>query len=38
MPNSYLAVLDGSPFVEEGLKNVKTRKARNLVYGIQANN
>ncbi|MEP7342583.1 MAG: hypothetical protein ABI977_32950 [Acidobacteriota bacterium] len=36
MPNSYLAVLDGSPFVEEGLKNVKTRKARNLVYGIGA--
>jgi hypothetical protein len=36
MPNSYLAVLDSSPFVEEGLKNVKTRKARNLVYGISA--
>jgi hypothetical protein len=35
MPNCYLAVLDGSPFIEEGLKNVKTRKARNLVYGIQ---
>jgi len=38
MPNSYLAVLNGSPFVEEGLKNVKTRKARNLVYGIQGSN
>jgi hypothetical protein len=34
MPNSYLAVLDTSPFVEEGLKGVKTRKARNLVYGV----
>ncbi len=36
MPNSYLAVLEASPFVEEGLKGVKTRKARNLVYGIAA--
>ena len=36
MPNSYLAVLDAGPFVEEGLKGVKTRKARNLVYGITA--
>lgn len=36
MPNSYLAVLEASPFVEEGLKGVKTRKARNLVYGIVA--
>lgn len=36
MPNSYLAVLEASPFVEEGLKGVKTRKARNLVYGVSA--
>ncbi len=34
MPNSYLAVLNACPFVEEGLKNVKTRQARNLVYGL----
>lgn len=34
MPNSYLAVLNASPFVEEGLKSVKLRIARNLVYGI----
>ncbi len=34
MPNSYLAVLNGGPFVEEGLRGVKTRKARNLVYGL----
>jgi hypothetical protein len=31
----YLAVLDASPFVEEGLRNVNTRKAKSLVYGIQ---
>ncbi|MFN0110461.1 MAG: hypothetical protein ACKVZH_16520 [Blastocatellia bacterium] len=34
MPNCYLAVLNGSPFVEEGLSGVKNRAARNLVYGI----
>ncbi len=34
MPNCYLAVLNGSPFVEEGLKNVKIRSGRNLVYGV----
>jgi hypothetical protein len=34
MPNCYMAVLNGSPFVEEGLKNVKTRTGRNLVYGV----
>ncbi len=34
MPNSYLAVLNSAPFVEEGLKNVKTRNARNLIYGV----
>ncbi|MGE0126584.1 MAG: hypothetical protein AB7U82_00655 [Blastocatellales bacterium] len=36
MPGCYLAVLDASPFVEEGLKDGKTRKARTLVYGISA--
>jgi hypothetical protein len=36
MPGCYLAVLEASPFVEEGLKDVKTRKARMLVYGVSA--
>jgi hypothetical protein len=36
MPGCYLAVFDTSPFVEEGLKNVETRKGRALVYGISA--
>jgi hypothetical protein len=31
----YLAVLDASPFVEDGLRDVKTRKSKTLVYGIQ---
>jgi hypothetical protein len=35
-PGCYLAVFDTSPFVEEGLKNVETRKGRALVYGISA--
>jgi hypothetical protein len=35
-PGSYLAMLDASPFVEEGLKGVKTRKAKTLVYGVGA--
>ncbi|MGH9938495.1 MAG: hypothetical protein ACREAM_19815, partial [Blastocatellia bacterium] len=35
-PGCYLAVFDASPFVEEGLKDVKTRKARTLVYGVSA--
>lgn len=35
-PGCYLAVFDASPFVEEGLKNVETRKGRALVYGISA--
>ncbi|MDX2040340.1 MAG: hypothetical protein SF097_03780 [Acidobacteriota bacterium] len=34
MPNCYLAVLNGAPFVEEGLSGVKNRTARNLVYGV----
>jgi hypothetical protein len=36
-PGCYLAVLDKSPFIEEGLKNVKTRKGYALVYGVGAN-
>jgi hypothetical protein len=35
-PGCYLAVLDASPFIEEGLHNVKTRKSKTVVYGIQA--
>ena len=35
-PGCYLATFDASPFVEEGLKNVGTRKGRTLVYGISA--
>jgi hypothetical protein len=35
-PGSYLATLDASPFVEEGLKGVKTRRAKTLVYGVGA--
>jgi hypothetical protein len=36
-PGCYLAVTDASPFVEDGLRNVKVRKAKTLVYGIQNN-
>ncbi|HKQ79660.1 MAG TPA: hypothetical protein VJ810_38560 [Blastocatellia bacterium] len=36
MPGCYLAVVDASPFIEEGLKNVEIRKGRSLVYGISA--
>ena len=35
-PGCYLAALDASPFVEEGLKGVETRKAHTLVYGVGA--
>jgi len=35
-PGCYLAALDAGPFVEEGLKNVGTRKGRALVYGVSA--
>jgi hypothetical protein len=35
-PGCYLAELDTSPFVEEGLKGVETRKGRSLVYGVSA--
>jgi hypothetical protein len=33
--NCYLAVIDGSPFVEEGLRGARLKKARTLVYGIR---
>jgi hypothetical protein len=35
-PGCYLATLDASPFIEEGLKEVKTRKGGALVYGVGA--
>jgi hypothetical protein len=35
-PGCYLAELDASPFVEEGLKGVKLRKVHTLVYGVGA--
>jgi hypothetical protein len=33
--NCYLALMDSAPFVEEGLRRVKSRKAKTLVYGIR---
>ncbi|MBO0859429.1 MAG: hypothetical protein J2P21_13290 [Chloracidobacterium sp.] len=35
-PGCYMATLDASPFVEEGLKNVRTRKGSSLIYGLSA--
>jgi hypothetical protein len=32
--NSYIAVLDGAPFVEQPLKNPKTRNLKSVVIGI----
>ena len=34
-PNCYLAVLDAGPFSDEGLSDVKRRKSKTVVYGIQ---
>jgi hypothetical protein len=36
MPGCYLAVTETSPFVEEALSNVQTRKGRSIIYGISA--
>ena len=33
-PGCYLALLDRSPFVEEGLKDAQIRKGQALIYGI----
>jgi hypothetical protein len=33
-PGCYLAVLDSSPFIEEGIQGVGNRKVEALVYGI----
>jgi hypothetical protein len=35
-PGCYLAELDASPFIEAGLRNIKRRKSKTVVYGIQA--
>ncbi|MCI0528266.1 MAG: hypothetical protein L0Y56_12575, partial [Nitrospira sp.] len=34
LPRCYIASLDASPFIEEGLQKVISRKHRTLVYGI----
>jgi hypothetical protein len=33
-PGTYIALLDGTPFIAEGLKGAKPRKSRSVVYGI----
>lgn len=33
-PHSYVAVLEAAPFIEEGLRNVKTRRCAAVVLGI----
>jgi hypothetical protein len=34
MPGCYMAVLDSTPFLEEGLRNVGVRRTESVVYGI----
>lgn len=34
LPNCYIASLEASPFIEEGLQKVKFKKSRMVVYGI----
>jgi hypothetical protein len=36
LPGSYLAVVDRTPFLEEPLAGVETRKGRSFIYGITA--
>jgi hypothetical protein len=38
LPRSYLATLDASPFLEDGLRNAKTRKYRSMVLGLPRDN
>ncbi len=33
-PGTYIALLDGTPFIAEGLEGAKARKCRSVVYGI----
>jgi hypothetical protein len=35
-PGCYLALLESAPFIEAGLRDARERKARTLVYGVQA--
>ena len=35
-PGSYIAALDATPFIEEGLKKVKKKQYSSIVYGILA--
>jgi hypothetical protein len=35
-PNTYLGVLEGAPFLDDGLPGASVRKARSAVYGILA--
>ena len=37
-PNSYVAVLDGSPFIEQGLAGRVKSRTRNVVFGILGRN
>ena len=34
-PNCYIALVENSPFLEEGLRNAGVRKGRGVVYGIR---
>jgi hypothetical protein len=34
LPRGYVAVLDTAPFIEDGLRNARTRKYRTLVVGL----
>ena len=33
-PGSYIAVVDGAPFLESGLEKAASRRARSVIYGI----
>jgi hypothetical protein len=36
-PGCYIALLNSSPFIEEGIQNVQSRKTQTVVYGIIEN-
>jgi hypothetical protein len=33
-PGTYLAVIDDSPFLDQGLRRTQSRRARSIVFGI----
>ncbi|MBL7132804.1 MAG: hypothetical protein ISS78_01780 [Phycisphaerae bacterium] len=35
-PGTYIALLDGTPFIAEGLEGAKSQKCRSVVYGIMS--